>query len=183
MSASERPAPATGTGPSESAPAKKRTQAEDSASAPLFPVALPWARALIDRASGLLPSYGSPEWDALPDGPEKVAATVVAAEAWRTYWDPAECALRLRIELAAAHAYEEQARWTPEVVERVRRTANQPSFMELCERRGEPEAKARAVAHRRRLGLPVADRDDVDAPTHHVDGRSGAIPRPPAGGG
>ncbi len=83
----------------ESAPTKKRTQAQDSASAPPFPMALQWARALIERAHGPLPTYGSPEWDALEDGPEKVAATVVAAEAWRTYWDPAERGLRLRIEL------------------------------------------------------------------------------------
>ncbi|MDP9390180.1 MAG: hypothetical protein M3P89_02070 [Actinomycetota bacterium] len=134
-------------------------------------MALPWARALIERAHGPLPTYGSPEWDALEDGPEKVAATVVAAEAWRTYWDPAERGLRLRIELDAARAYEDEARWTPEVVATVHRTARQPSFMELCERRGEPEAKARAVRQRRRLGLPVADRDDDHAPTHHVDGR------------
>ena len=39
-----------------------------------------WAKALRDRAQGPVPVYGSPEWVALPDGPEKVAACVAAAE-------------------------------------------------------------------------------------------------------
>ena len=34
----------------------------------------------MSRANGRPPSYGSPEWLALPDGPEKVAAVVRAAE-------------------------------------------------------------------------------------------------------
>ena len=39
-----------------------------------------WALALMSRANGRPPAYGSPEWLALPDGPEKVAAVVRAAE-------------------------------------------------------------------------------------------------------
>lgn len=41
-----------------------------------------WALALIERAEGRPPAYGSPEWLALPDGPAKVAAVVRAAECW-----------------------------------------------------------------------------------------------------
>lgn len=41
-----------------------------------------WAYALISRCQTPPPRYGSPEWLALPDGPEKVAAVIIAAEAW-----------------------------------------------------------------------------------------------------
>ena len=41
-----------------------------------------WARGLITRAASPVPIYGSSEWLALPDGPAKVAAVVVAAESW-----------------------------------------------------------------------------------------------------
>ena len=44
-----------------------------------------WARRMIDAADRPFPSYGSPEWLALPDGDRrKVAAVVVAAECWAT---------------------------------------------------------------------------------------------------
>ncbi len=46
----------------ESAPTKKRTQAEDSpAVAVVTPLPLRWARALIEAADGPLPPYGSAE--------------------------------------------------------------------------------------------------------------------------
>lgn len=41
-----------------------------------------WALALIQRAKAPVPPYGSQEWLALPDGPEKVCAVVFAAECW-----------------------------------------------------------------------------------------------------
>ncbi len=135
----------------------------------LFPPPLPWARQLIANADQPIPAYGSPEWHALPDSSRaKVAACVVAAEAWRTYWLPEEHARRLHAELDAAREYEEPAHWSPEIVAAVHAEANRPSFAELCRRRGEPEAEARANRHRRRLGLPVEERED--APTHHLDG-------------
>lgn len=166
---SERRPAATGRR-SELTPTRKLTRTQGSPETPLFPPTLPWARALIDGATGPVPDYGSPEWEALADGPEKVAATVVAAEAWRTYWDPQEHARRLHAELDAARQYEEEARWSRDIVEQVHRTARQPSHAELCRRRGEPEAEARANDHRRRLELPVEHGGD-DAPTHHTDGR------------
>lgn len=43
---------------------------------------------MIDGAEKPLPSYGSPEWLALPEGDRrKVAAVVVAAECWATDLD------------------------------------------------------------------------------------------------
>lgn len=44
-----------------------------------------WAYGYTSRCSSPPPAYGSPEWCALPDGPEKVAAVVIAAEALVTY--------------------------------------------------------------------------------------------------
>jgi hypothetical protein len=140
------------------------------AGVPLFPLLLPWAQALIARATGPIPDYGSAEWERLPDSdPHKVAACVIASEAWRTYWSPEEHERRLRTELEASWPAEPEARWSPEVVDDVQRRAGRPSYAELSRRRGEPEAEARANGHRRRLGLSVEDRGD--APTHHVDGR------------
>jgi hypothetical protein len=42
-----------------------------------------WARHYISAAPDA-PAYGTPEWLALPDGLEKVAAVVRAAECWQT---------------------------------------------------------------------------------------------------
>jgi hypothetical protein len=43
-----------------------------------------------------IPSYGSPEWDALPDqDPRRAAAVIVAAECWRDHCSPAQVALDL----------------------------------------------------------------------------------------
>ncbi len=118
------------------------------------PSMIGWAQRLIAAAGGDLPSYGSSEWHALPDNDRrKVASCVAAAEAWRGYTDPAEVALRLRLELDAARAEGEDARWTPEVVAAVHRTASQPTHAELSGRRGEPERAKRARAHERRMDL------------------------------
>lgn len=47
-----------------------------------------WAHALISRSTGPVPSYGSLEWQRLPEGhPAKVAAAVVAAECWARQGD------------------------------------------------------------------------------------------------
>lgn len=74
---------------------------------PLLPDRDPWAarvqaQALAAAGTAEVPAYGSPEFDALPEAsPLRVAAAVAAAEAWRTYWSPAEQARRLESELAA----------------------------------------------------------------------------------
>lgn len=120
---------------------------------------MPWAQSLIGAAEGPIPRYGSPEWADLPDTSRaKVAACVIAAEAWRTYWSPEEHERRLRTELEAD--WEDgidEARWSPEIVAQVHRSANRPSFVDLCDRRGEHERAERARGHRRRLGLSVED--------------------------
>lgn len=56
-----------------------------------------WAKALLGRATGPVPAYGTAEWLALPDGPAKVAAVVRAAECWAREADDLEA--RLRYEL------------------------------------------------------------------------------------
>jgi hypothetical protein len=92
VTVSERPAPATGTGPSENAAAKPPLTAHSRArsveSAPLStvtPLPLAWARQLIARGGTDVPRYGTSAWMALDDrDPRKVAACVQAAEAWRT---------------------------------------------------------------------------------------------------
>ena len=146
--------PATGR-PSENAAARKLLAVEDTdAAAPVVPLTLPWAKALIDQADGPVPEYGSPEWQALPDHSRaKVAACVLAAEAWRTYWSPEEHERRLRAELEAGWDDDEDAHWTPEVVSTVHRQANRPRYSQVCDERGEPEKAARARHAERRLGL------------------------------
>lgn len=115
---------------------------------------LPWARQLIANATGPIPEYGSAEWRALPDDSrEKVAACIVAAECWRTYTDPAEVAWRLRADLGAREDDPDDARWSPEAVAEVHRTASRPSYAELCRRRGEPAREERAQRTYQRLGL------------------------------
>lgn len=125
----------------------------------LGPETLLWAGALIDSADGPIPRYGTPEWAALPETSRaKVAACVIAAEAWRSYWDPREVATRTRLEIAGAQLDQEPELWTSDVVEAVHRQASQPSYAELSRLRGEPDAEARANAHRHRMGLPVDER-------------------------
>ncbi|WP_137292020.1 hypothetical protein [Nocardioides dongxiaopingii] len=48
-----------------------------------------WAQGILSRATGDVPEYMSDEWVDLPDGPEKVAAVVRAAECWAV-----DCELR-----------------------------------------------------------------------------------------
>ena len=53
----------------------------------ILPFRIRWAEVLIDngQAVGEIPEYGSPDWAALDDDDRrKVAATVIAAEQWRT---------------------------------------------------------------------------------------------------
>lgn len=139
---------------SRAAAKPNKTHGKSTTDAPLAPLLQPWAEVLIGRATGPVPQYGSAEWEALPDNDSRrVAACVIAAEAWRTFWSPKEHERRLRTEIEAAHLIEEEPRWTPEIVAQVHRSANRPSFAELSERRGEPEAAARGRAHQRRLGL------------------------------
>lgn len=77
---------------------------------PLLPPVDPWAarvqaQALAAADTPTVPEYGSPAFHALPDtSPLRVASAVAAAEAWRTYWSPAEHARRLETELAASRA-------------------------------------------------------------------------------
>jgi hypothetical protein len=132
-------------------PAQAAGQQPPPASA-LLPPLLPWARALIEAADGPILEYGCAGWQALPDNSRaKVASCVLAAEAWRTYWSPEEHARRLHAELDALREYEEPAVWSPEIVAEVHRTANRPTFAELCDRRGEPERAARARQHEARM--------------------------------
>jgi hypothetical protein len=73
---------------------------------------LPAAEHLIAkvRQLGPVPQYASPEWHALPVGsPRWLAAVLVAAEAWRTWTDPAEVARRLRVKIDGAGRDDDQA--------------------------------------------------------------------------
>lgn len=57
-----------------------------------------WAANLIRRAGDDVPSYGSPEWLALPEShPAKVAAVVIAAESWAMDGDDLERRLRAEV--------------------------------------------------------------------------------------
>ena len=59
-----------------------------------------WAYRLIHRVSEPPPQYGSAEWLALPEGsPERIAAVIVAAEAWAQAADTLEDDLRREIEI------------------------------------------------------------------------------------
>lgn len=52
----------------------------------------PLARSLLARTGRPIPRYGSPEWNALPDGDlRRVAAVVVAAECWRDHCSTERC--------------------------------------------------------------------------------------------
>ena len=62
-----------------------------------------WAYGLISRCHTPPPAYGTPEWLALPEGPEKVAAVVIAAEARAGEGD------NLLERLAAEVAFEREA--------------------------------------------------------------------------
>lgn len=73
------------TGPEKIAAAKQVASGVHPTGADVVPLPLSWARQLIAHAAGDVPEYGSPGWAGLPDDSrEKVAACVLAAEAWRT---------------------------------------------------------------------------------------------------
>ncbi len=61
-----------------------------------------WAYALIGRCKTPPPRYGSPEFLALADGPEKVASVIVAAENWARDGDNLEENLRVQLEAERA---------------------------------------------------------------------------------
>lgn len=91
MSTSERPAPPQVAGPAEGTRTKANLhpQSSDTTDNPasphrVVPLPLRWAKNLIDNARGPIPEYGSTEFSALPDGPEKVASALIASEHWRT---------------------------------------------------------------------------------------------------
>lgn len=70
-----------------------------------------WSAALIERAPDA-PAYGSPEWCALPEGPEKVAAVVRAAECWARDGDDLTERLRVDVEASqTAYRAAEDADW------------------------------------------------------------------------
>lgn len=162
----KRPAPAS-TGLRGSRAASKRNHGQSKGESVKsrsnvtgLPTRLEWAAGLIDRATGFIPEYGSPEFDELDDkDPHKVASCVRAAEAWRIYFSPEEIAFRTRIELDEARRYEQEPGvWTQDVVDSVHRSARQPSYAALSRLRGEPDKEAQANVHRRRMGLPVDER-------------------------
>lgn len=69
-----------------------------------------WAYELVSRCVTSPPSYGSPEWLALPDGPEKVAAVVIAAECWALDGDKLEERLAAEVDaLREGHKAAEDA--------------------------------------------------------------------------
>lgn len=85
------PAPGKESGPAEGTPTKTPFTSHPTTSTDSFlhrhdvvPLPLRWAKTLIDAAGGPVPAYGTREWSDLPDGPQKVAGCVLAAESWRT---------------------------------------------------------------------------------------------------
>ena len=68
-----------------------------------------WAWSLISRAENPPPFYGSLGWLALPDGPEKVAAVVLAAEKCVIDW---EAAKKLEDQAFTDAAAEHRRTWT-----------------------------------------------------------------------
>jgi hypothetical protein len=103
-----------------------------------------WARRMIDRAKGApLPVYGDATWLTLPEGdPVRVAAVVVAAEAWASLGD--DIPGRLTVEVAASYAANKQAE-DAEYVARAkahRETAPKPARVSFMQRRAAQLAAA-----------------------------------------
>lgn len=121
-----------------------------------------WSARLLAAGGPDVPAYGTPAWEALPDGPVKVAAVVAAAEAHRRETHPDVIADRLRLELAAARhvaereAAEAAALAARNVAERVSAAAGRPSYAQLCDLRREPDRAAAARASEARRGLYVS---------------------------
>lgn len=149
----------------------------------------PWAtRTLRDADPATLPTYGSPEWEALADDdPAKLAATVRAAEAWRTQLDPTRIAEALWAELEELHALRAEVR--AEVEDEVWETYRgavarpRPSALQLARRRGDTAAVLRLEAQEARLAahqLDVPDaypttRGELQPPNEH-EPEPGALP-------
>lgn len=70
-----------------------------------------WAYRMVERCTSPPPSYGTAAWLALPEGSvEKVAAVVIAAEAWARQGDTLEDDLRTEVrQLAEAFKRDEDA--------------------------------------------------------------------------
>ena len=62
-----------------------------------------WVHHYISQAPNA-PAFGTPEWEALPDGPAKVAAVVRAAECWRREGEWSAVTIRLTEEVDALRA-------------------------------------------------------------------------------
>ena len=72
-----------------------------------------WAYRMIRRCPEPPPTYGSADWLALPEGsPAKVAAVIIAAEAWARMGDELEAEIRVELDLAwKAHKAAEDAEY------------------------------------------------------------------------
>lgn len=99
-----------------------------------------WARRMMEKATGTVPTYGTTEWLELPEGDvAKVAAVVRAAECWASEGDDLEESLRYEMTAArlafkrdedadyVARRDEHRQRWEglPQDVERVVRRTEQ----------------------------------------------------------
>ncbi len=100
-----------------------------------------WAYLMIQRCTTPPPSYGSVEWLALPEGsPAKVAAVIIAAEAWASTGDELEAEMRIELDLAwRAHKAAEDAEYL------ARAQAHRDEWSHLG-RRGVPSGRAFADA-------------------------------------
>lgn len=102
-----------------------------------------WARALIRKGhadGATLPRFGTRAWARLDDcDPVKVAACVVAALAW--FEDGLALPERLAQEIRDMREASDRidAEQFAAAAAQVRKAANQPSWNELCRRRGEPQ--------------------------------------------
>ncbi|MQA96018.1 MAG: hypothetical protein GEV11_15690 [Streptosporangiales bacterium] len=102
-----------------------------------------WTSATVRAARSALPpgadipAYGSPQWLALPFGPVKLAALVIAAETWRRETDPVQIAARLRDELAATQWAQDQrdAEDWAAIQQSVRALRRLPTPAQVAERR------------------------------------------------
>lgn len=71
-----------------------------------------WAYGYLRRVSKPPPAYGTPEFLALPEGPEKWAACVRAAEAWAGDGEDLELKLRIEVEaMQRAYKLAEDTDW------------------------------------------------------------------------
>jgi hypothetical protein len=99
-----------------------------------------WAAQVIERGHkrGEIPRYGSPAWEALPQGDARAVASVaLAAEAWRQHCHPETVKRDLELELTAAAQVERrrEAQEFAELAARVRRLSMVPTRREIEQRR------------------------------------------------